>query len=233
MVIRKQIVMHGTIFATAVGSLLLSSCSAASEQRPSLPTALCETNISTSSLQEMYPGPYSDLAMIPSKGGGIKALKKSKGGTKAECDIWITQEKGDTFTLVGVVVDLHPQSSVDDLFKRYEKWYPDHRQQPLTLGAAKGFTMHNASLLVFNCQELKKGTSAKRALGVSVRVTLPEYPNGPGVDRAELAKGAAKLAADTARYVSSDVLQCSGPRLPGGPPAQEPPPPGPEGERIY
>ncbi|MFR9757675.1 hypothetical protein [Streptomyces sp. TR06-5] len=194
-----------------------------SEKHSKFPKVLCGTKISTRSLQGMYLGPYSEVLMVPADKGEVEDLGKRNGGNQGMCDVWIAQEKGDAFTIARVVVELHPQKSVEDMFQRYEIWYPDDRQQSLTLGAARGFTMYYASLLVSDCQRSKKRPSMERPLGVSVRVILPRYPSGPDVDRAKLAKGAGALAADTARYVSSDVLRCSAPDLPEGAPVQKAP----------
>lgn len=161
--------------------------------------------------------------MIPSKEGNIDALKKKKGRAKGACDVWITQKNGDVFTTVGVVVELHPRKSVGELFERYEKWYPDHQQQPLTLGIAKGFATYNASFLAFECRKPDKIPSEIKDRGVSVRVLLPDHPDGLNVDRGKLAKGAGELAAETARYLHSELLKCSGAPLPDGVPALKKP----------
>lgn len=162
----------------------------------------------------MYPGPYSDTGMFPSDGGGINALGGAKGKAEGDCDVYITQKKGDIFTLANVATDVKPGESADDLFKYYKKRYPDHRSQRLTLGSAKGFTTYDQAVLVFDCRTPKKSSSKKETLAVKVQVLLPDYRGAYSVGQAKLAKGAAKLAADTARYVDSEVLKCSSPRLP-------------------
>lgn len=170
----------------------------------------------------MYPGPYVSTKMFPSEGGGIDALD-TKGKNEADCSSWITQKAGNTSTTQKILVEVHPHQSVDELFEHYKKWYPAHQRQLIHLGPAKGLTMYNGSMLAFDCQQPTKRTSNTGTLGVSVLVFLPDHPSGLDVDRAKLAKGAAELSADTARYVSSTVLKCSSPRLPDGVPSQEPP----------
>lgn len=209
------------------GLLLVASCStgddghAEADDSQQLNDKLCATDISTSALRNMYPGPYSSTKMLPSKNGGINALGGAGGNAEGYCDIWITQKAGNVSSTPKVLVRVHPGESVDDLSDRYEKFYPSYRSQRLTLGAARGFTAYNGSVLAFDCREPKKKTSTDRALGVSVHVFLPDQPDGAGADRSKLAKGAAELAADTARYVSSTVLECTGAGLPEGAPAQK------------
>lgn len=82
--------------------------------------------------------------------------------------------------------------------------------------------MYKESALAFDCRNPKKHAKENSSIGVSAQVLLPDHPEGLDVDRSKLAKGAAELVADTARYVSSTVLKCSGPHIPNGVPAQKP-----------
>lgn len=212
--------------AAVTSCFLISSCSSQggdeSDDGVHLKGTLCDTDISTKPLQEMYPGPYTSIKMFPSKGGGIDALSGAGGKTEGDCDVWITQKEGDDFTKAKIAAYIEPGTSAEDLFKNYKKWYPKHRRQRLTLGPADGFTMYNQAVLGFDCRDSKKRPSVAESLGITVQVFLPDHPAGTNVDRAELAAGAAKLAANTARYVNSEVLKCSGPSLPDGAPRQEP-----------
>lgn len=216
------------MLAATVGVFLLASCStgtgkgAKPEPAHELSGSLCRTGIGVTALKDMYPGPYSGVKMLPSKGGGIKGVNLKKGKAEGDCDVWITQKKGDVFSVVKVYVRVDRHESADDLFAAYKKSHPADMNRRINLGPAKGYTTYKDSVLYFDCHAPRRHAPAAGALGVSAHVLLPEHPSTPDVDRAALADGAAALAAETARYVSSTVLQCSGPSLPKGDPAQKP-----------
>ncbi|NLU75931.1 hypothetical protein HCC61_25315 [Streptomyces sp. HNM0575] len=215
------------MIAATAGCLLVTSCSSGkgddseSVRRGHLKGSLCETGISTRVLREMHPGPYLSTEMIPSKHGGIDGIDGTKGNTERGCDVRITKKGKDTSTLVTTLVRAEPRS-VDDLFERYKNFFPAQPKQRLELGPAKGYTTSNDAVLAFDCRHPKKRTSKNSGLGVSVEVVQLDDPDSADSGRSELAKGAAELAADTARYVSSTVLKCSSPRLPDGAPDQKP-----------
>ncbi|THA24062.1 hypothetical protein E4198_04325 [Streptomyces sp. RKND-216] len=143
------------------------------------------------------------------------------GATEGDCDIWITQKKSDVFSVVKVATFIKTDAQAEDLFKSYKRYYPDNRIK-ITLGSAIGFTTPEKSVLVFDCRSPKGRTAQNGDFGASVQVLLPDRRRGSDVPSERLAKSAARLAADTARYVSSDVLKCSTPRLPSGNPVQKP-----------
>lgn len=216
------------MLAATVGVFLLASCSTGTgkdaEPKPGheLSGGLCRTDIGVTALKDMYPGPYSGVKMMPSEGGGILGIDVDKGKAEGDCDVWITQKKGDVFSVVKVYVRVDPHESAGDLFAAYKKSHPADVDRRIDLGSAKGYTGHKNSVLYFDCPHPRRHAPADNALGVSVHVLLPERPSTPDADWSTLADGAAALAADTARYVNSTVLQCSGPSLPKGAPAQKP-----------
>jgi hypothetical protein len=123
--------------------------------------------------------------------------------------------------MVAVLVRAEP-GSADDLFKHHRNDYPTDPRQHLALGPADGYTTTDDAVLAFDCLGPKNHTSKADALGVSVSVLASVPADEITVEHPELTKSAAKLAADTARYVSSTVLKCSSPHLPDGSPTQRP-----------
>jgi hypothetical protein len=214
--------------AVAVGAFLLVSCSTgtekAAEPKPSheLGGSLCRTDIRATALKDMYPGPYSGVKMMPSEEGGINGINVGKGIAEGHCDVWITQKKGDVFSVVKVHVRVDRHESAEDLFADYEKSHRGDAGRRIDLGPAEGYTSYKNSVLYFDCHDPRRHAPDDGSLGVSAHVLLPERPGTPAADRDALADGAAELVAETARYVSSTVLGCSDPSIPKGTPVQRP-----------
>lgn len=212
-----------------IGSLLVASCSpgddsdAESKELRPLGNTLCGAEIPTAGLKKMYPGPYVGVKMMPSEGGGIDEVGDGDENREGDCDIWLTQKKGDVFTVVKVYARVVPRSSVDDIFGRFKRLYSSSRKREFSLGSAKGFTMEGRAVLAFECRDAEKGASKGDTLGASVQVLMPDHRSLSDVSRPKLSEGAAELSADTARYVSSTVLQCSSPGVPDGAPVPEAP----------
>lgn len=224
---RKTGIAFGTALGMAAGSLLLTACSAGNEgegksgEANHLSSSLCATKISTGAVGEMYPGPYSSVEMRASKNGGINAVDGTKGQTDGDCDVWITQKKGNAEALIAVLVRAEP-GTAEGLYERRKNYYPTHPMQQLTLGSASGYTTDSDAVLTFDCQTPDKQSPMRGTLGVSVTVLVSDQSDEVNVERPRLTKQAAKLAADAARYVNSSVLKCTGPGLPAGAPDRKP-----------
>jgi hypothetical protein len=226
--VRRARTARAAIPAAAVGVFLLVSCSTGTEKaaqpKPAhaLDGTLCRTEIGATVLKDMYPGPYSGIKMLPSEGGGIKGIDIGKGKVEGHCDVWITQTKGDVFSVVKVYARVDRHETADDLFAAYKNSHPADVNRRIALGFAKGYTTYKNSVLYFDCHDPRRHVPDGGSFGVSTHVLLPDHPNTSDADRTTLADGAAELVAETARYVSSTVLECADPSLPAGTPAQKP-----------
>ncbi|WP_169139261.1 hypothetical protein [Streptomyces sp. HNM0575] len=191
--------------------LVLGAAGCSSEKEPSarrtvLAPRLCDTQLSTAPIKEMFPGPYSEAFQQYSSRDSLNALKRGK--KSGQCVVWLTYASNgaEKNTNVNIDATVSDHDSADQLVASSRKFgFPV--LDTVRSGEIAGVSGPEGAAVAFTCDERK---NQERGVRVTVDFT-PDEPGITGKRERLITTTSATFAVRIARYLNEHLLKCVAP----------------------